>query len=190
MMNEMIQDEEDNMSEETHTFEQPSVTFNDPNYNVQALAVSDEKESDEEKKPEEPAKKTEQSFAEEKSETKTKDIKDDEDEHEHDDWEANIFKSTGLPTYTAEQVKQDLALIKKHVTKKGTGNRCLPEDMAKIHWTAQIKGQKEIVEDSRKKNGVNNPKSFIIGNFDKVKCFDLIVPQMKQGESADVMCPS
>jgi len=34
---------------------------------------------------------------------------DDDDEHEHDDWNDQIFKSTGMPNHTSEAVKQDLA---------------------------------------------------------------------------------
>jgi len=74
--------------------------------------------------------------------------------------------------------------------KPGTGQTCLPDDYASIHWTARVKGTKSIVEDSRKFFGVNKPKTFIIGHFDKIKCFDLIVAQMKQGESSQIMCPS
>lgn len=81
-----------------------------------------------------------------------------------------------MPNHSPEAVKLDLALIKKHVTVKGKGNLCQPNDFATIHWTARVKGTDEIVEDSRKKFGEKNPKLFVIGHFDKVKCFDLIVP--------------
>ena len=140
--------------------------------------------------------KTEQSLAEAETsaaagaETQAADVKDDDDEHDHDDWNDQIFKSTGMPNHTSEAVKQELALIKKHVLKAGTGETCLPDDYASIHWTAKIRGTKEIMEDSRKFFGENKPKQFIIGHFDQIKCFDLIVAQMRQGEKATVMCPS
>jgi len=66
----------------------------------------------------------------------------------------------------------------------------LPDDYASIHYSAKIRGTNEIIEDTRKKFGEDKPKVFVLGHFDVVKCFDLIVPQMRSGESAQVMCPS
>ena len=94
-----------------------------------------------------------------------------------------------MPNHTPEAVKLDLASITKHITTAGKGNLCQPDDYATIHWTAKVKGSDEIVEDSRK-HGSGNPKVFVLGHFDEIKCFDLIVSNMKTGESAEVMCPS
>jgi len=109
---------------------------------------------------------------------------DDDAGDDHSEMNESIFKQVGMPNHTPEAVIQELALIKKHVTKEGAGNICLPDDYATIHWTARIKGSNDVVEDSRKKFGEDKPKVFVLGHFDKIKCFDLIVPQMRSGESA------
>ena len=80
-----------------------------------------------------------------------------------------------MPNHTPEAVKLDLASITKHITTEGKGFLCQPDDYATIHWTAKVKGSDEIVEDSRKKFGENHPKVFVLGRFDEIKCFDLIV---------------
>lgn len=114
-----------------------------------------------------------------------------EDEHGHDEWNTHIFsKSTGMPNHSSEAVKQDLALVKKEITKQGKGQTCLPDDYATIHWTARVQATNTLVEDSRRYFGVNHPKVFLIGHYDRIRCFDLIVAQMKPGESAKIFCPS
>lgn len=131
----------------------PSVTFNDPKYSLQALAQ-----------------------AESEAQAELEGDSDDDGHEQHDEWNETIFKSKDMPNHSPEAVKLDLALIKKHTTVQGHGNICQPDDYATIHWTARVKGSNEIVEDSRKKYGEKNPKIFVLGHFDKVKCFDLIVP--------------
>ena len=110
-----IQDEEDGIMEQ-------SVTFGDPNFSFEVLSQHehDEKPKESNKKPE-PVKKQQETQSLAEAETKDLDVQDDDDHHEHDDWEENIFKGSGMPNHSAEHVKQDLALIKKHINKSGTG---------------------------------------------------------------------
>ena len=67
----------------------------------------------------------------------------------------------------------------------------MPDDFAKIHYSASLAANDRKVADTRSAglNGKSAPKIFVIGHFDSIKCFDLILPQMKQGEEADVFCP-
>lgn len=153
------------------------MTFNDPSYSLNVVVQK-------QKAPGREVTALVQAEEQAKSEIEHNDDSDADDEHSHDDFNEAIFKTVGMPNHTPEAVIQELALIKKHTTVEGSGNICLPDDYATIHWTARIKGTKEIVEDSRKKFGVDRPKIFVLGHFDKVKCFDLIVPQMRSGESA------
>jgi FKBP-type peptidyl-prolyl cis-trans isomerase len=136
------------------------------------------------------------------SQTKTKDEDDvsdvssapnAEDEHHHDEpWNEVIFKTNGeMPNHTPEAVIAELATIKKDTKVEGQGNNCLPDDFAKIHYKASLASNGLKVADTRAAglNGEAAPKVFVIGHFDNIKCFDLILPQMKQGEEADVFCP-
>jgi hypothetical protein len=105
-----------------------------------------------------------------------------EDDHHHDEpWNENIFKTDGeMPNHTPEAVIVELATMRKKILKKGKGNNCLPDDFAKIHYRGYIAKTGKIVEDTYTKlKGGPNAKLFIVGHFDKIKCFDLILPQMK-----------
>ena len=96
-----------------------------------------------------------------------------------------------MPNHTPEAVIVELATMRKKILKKGKGNNCLPDDFAKIHYRGYIAKTGKIVEDTYTKlKGGPNAKLFIVGHFDKIKCFDLILPQMKQGEKSEVYCPA
>ena len=96
-----------------------------------------------------------------------------------------------MPNHTPEAVIAELATIKKDIKVEGQGNNCLPDDYAKIHYKASLASNGLKVADTRAAglNGKSAPKIFVIGHFDNIKCLDLILPQMKQGEEADVFCP-
>jgi FKBP-type peptidyl-prolyl cis-trans isomerase 2 len=96
-----------------------------------------------------------------------------------------------MPLHSPEAVVNELATIRKDISTPGKGNNCLPDDFAKIHYKAYIADTGRIVEDTYTRNkGKPAPKVFIIGHFDEIKCFDLILPQMKQGESSTIRCPA
>jgi len=96
-----------------------------------------------------------------------------------------------MPLHSPEAVINDLANIKKDVRTIGKGNNCLPDDFAKIHYKGYIATTGRIIADTYTRNdGKPAPKVFTIGHFDEIKCFDLILPQMKQGEAATIRCPS
>ena len=102
-----------------------------------------------------------------------------EDDHHHDEpWVENIFKTNEeMPLHSPESVVQDLALINKDIRTKGKGNNCLPDDFAKFHYKAYIASTGRLVEDTYTRNkGKPAPEVMIIGHFNKIKCFDLILP--------------
>lgn len=102
-----------------------------------------------------------------------------EDDHHHSEpWVENIFKTNGeMPLHSPEAVVAELANVRKEIIKAGKGNNCLPDDYAKIHYKAYIAETGRIVEDTYTRNdGKPAPKTFIIGHFDYIKCFDLILP--------------
>jgi hypothetical protein len=102
-----------------------------------------------------------------------------EDDHHHDEpWVENIFKTNGeMPYYTPEAVINELSNMRKATKVEGKGNNCLPDDYAKINYQAFIASSGKIVEDTlTRNNGKSYPKTFIIGHFDAIKCFDLILP--------------
>jgi len=117
-----------------------------------------------------------------------------EDEHHHSDepWVENIFKTNGeMPLHSPEAVVAELANVNKDILVEGKGNNCLPDDFAKINYKAFLASSGKMIEDTHTRNdGKPSPKRFIIGHFDVIKCFDLILPQMKQGEVSKVFCPS
>lgn len=82
-----------------------------------------------------------------------------------------------MPNHTPEAVISELATMRKKEIKEGQGNNCLPDDFAKIHYRGYIAKSGKIIEDTYTRNmGKPKPKLFIVGHFDKVKCFDLILP--------------
>jgi FKBP-type peptidyl-prolyl cis-trans isomerase 2 len=82
-------------------------------------------------------------------------------------------------------------LINKDIRTKGKGNNCLPDDFAKFHYKAYIASTGRLIEDTYTRNkGKPAPEIMIIGHFNKIKCFDLILPQMKQGEASTIRCPA
>ena len=83
-----------------------------------------------------------------------------------------------MPTHTPEAVISELATIKKTIKHEGVGNNCLPADFAKIHYVAKLASDNKVVADTNKMitNGHSTPKLMVIGNFDQIKCFDLILP--------------
>jgi len=82
-----------------------------------------------------------------------------------------------MPLHSPEAVVAELANINKDIKVKGKGNNCLPDDFAKISYKAYIAATGKIIEDTYTRNdGKSSPKSFIIGHFDEIKCFDLILP--------------
>lgn len=109
-----------------------------------------------------------------------------------------------MPNHNPEAIGADLATMKYVVVKPAAKLKdgteaplCQPEDFASIHWTANLAkdgkgkpGAGKLVEDSRKFLGKDKPKRFRVGHFDKIKCFDIILPQMRKGEVANVFCPS
>lgn len=96
-----------------------------------------------------------------------------------------------MPLHSPEAVVNDLANIKKDIRTIGKGNNCLPDDFAKIHFKGYIATTGRIIADTYTRNdGKPAPKVFTIGHFDEIKCFDLILPQMKQGEASTITCPS
>lgn len=109
----------------------------------------------------------------------------------HPEFEKEIFqgRSGDMPLHTPEAVGEDLATMHREVVTPGTGKKCAPNDYASIHWRALIPHTHVVVEDSRKFLGANKPKVFKVGHFDRIKCFDLILPQMRQGETSEVFCP-
>jgi len=103
-----------------------------------------------------------------------------EDDHHHDEpWVENIFKNTEgeMPLHSPEAVVTELATMRKEIKVEGKGNNCLPDDYAKINYKAYIAETGKIIEDTyTRNNGKPSPKVFIIGHFDAIKCFDLILP--------------
>lgn len=102
-----------------------------------------------------------------------------EDDHHHDEpWVENIFKTNGeMPLHSPEAVISELANMRKKIKTEGKGNNCLPDDFAKINYKGYIADTGKIIEDTyTRNNGKPQPKLFIIGHFDAIKCFDLILP--------------
>lgn len=83
-----------------------------------------------------------------------------------------------MPNHTPEAVISELATIKKTIKHEGEGNNCLPDDYAKIHYTARLASNDKVVADTHQiiTKGHTTPKILVIGHFSEIKCFDLILP--------------
>lgn len=82
----------------------------------------------------------------------------------------------------------DLSRIGIQVTEEGTGPKCKVGDWTTVHWTGYLKDGREIT-DSRSEPG-GAPKVFDLGSREVFHCWDLAIPQLKQGTKARISCPS
>jgi len=61
-------------------------------------------------------------------------------------------------------------------------------DWATVHWTATIEDGR-VVSDSRAEPG-GRPKHFTLGDHQVFSCWDIAIPQLKEGSVATLHCPS
>lgn len=90
--------------------------------------------------------------------------------------------------YTNESADYDLSRIGVSVTTQGNGPKCTRGDWAIVHWKGSLNDGR-VVTDSHSE-GLGYPKTFAVGNAEVFKCWDLVLPQLHQGDKATVSCPS
>ena len=66
-------------------------------------------------------------------------------------------------------------------------NTCKDGDTATVNYTGKLLNGE--VFDSSTHDGIPDPFSFTIGASQVIKCWDMALSQMQQGESATITCP-
>jgi len=100
----------------------------------------------------------------------------------------NSYERIGYGDVETDALKDKIKLTK---TKEAPGEKkyCHMGDLAKVHWKTTNLESGEIIYDSKKvKRG--NAREFIIGHYEVSKCWDVAIMQMKNGETADIICPA
>ena len=75
------------------------------------------------------------------------------------------------------------------IIEPGKGDKCTEGDWTTVHWVGSLTGDGRVVTDSRSELG-GLPKTFALGAHEVLSCWDLAIPQLKQGAKAHVSCPS
>jgi hypothetical protein len=89
--------------------------------------------------------------------------------------------------YSNTSADYDLSRIGINITAPGKGDQCRVGDWTTIHWVGSLPDGR-IVTDSRAEPG-GLPKTFALGAHEVFKCWDLAIPQLKQGAKATLTCP-
>jgi hypothetical protein len=90
--------------------------------------------------------------------------------------------------YSNTDAAYDLSRIGIDISTPGSGKKCKAGDWTTVHWTATLMDGR-VVSDSRAELG-GKPKTFALGAHEVFSCWDLAIPQLKQGAKARLTCPS
>ena len=101
--------------------------------------------------------------------------------------EGDVFGPNGQ-NYKNINANYDVSRIGIDISQPGTGDKCRPGDWASVHYTASLEDGR-IVSDSRAEPG-GRPLHFTLGDHQVFSCFDIAIPQLKEGATATLHCPS
>jgi len=101
--------------------------------------------------------------------------------------EGDVFGPNGQ-NYKNLNAGYDLSRIGIDIKKPGEGDTCRPGDWASVHYTASLEDGR-VVSDSRAEPG-GRPLHFTLGDHQVFRCFDIAIPQLKEGATATLHCPS
>jgi len=101
--------------------------------------------------------------------------------------DGDVFGPNG-EGYTNFNANYDLSRIGIDIEKAGEGDKCKTGDWATVHYTASLEDGTEV-SDTRAEAG-GRPLHFTLGDHQAFKCFDVAIPQLKQGAKDTLHCPS
>jgi len=101
--------------------------------------------------------------------------------------EGDVFGPNGQ-NYKNLNAGYDLSRIGIDVKTPGQGDKCRPGDWASVHYTASLEDGR-VVSDSRAEPG-GRPLHFTLGDHQVFSCFDIALPQLSEGATATLHCPS
>lgn len=99
----------------------------------------------------------------------------------------DVFGPNG-ENYKNNSPDYDMSRIGIDITKQGGDKHCNVGDWTTVHYVAKLKDGR-VVSDTRAEPG-NLPKVFALGAHETFKCLDNAIPQLHQGDKANLSCPS
>lgn len=105
--------------------------------------------------------------------------------------EPDVYGSNG-ENYQNVSANYDLSRIGINITEKGKGPECDAPNWATLHWRS-ILGDGREIENTRERFGegqISRPDVITVGSRQSFNCFDIALPQLREGDKATLKCPS